>query len=665
MLRTNTNFETYRLSSQKAPIWVVEFDGIGTYFSSGPFSGITSDYKKHLKSLQMTNPHADPLAFHTELGGVDFEIINKDNVIRGLMTNTFIGRKVIVKIGYQELAITDFTTFENMVITNFELLDDLMTYKFKARNKLITKKRIFACLGKTYLTADENGVDTTINVADTSTFQAAAAAPWGENSNTYIVIDNECMRYTAKTANTFTVVRHGFNTDPSTHAEGAEVREIMFFVDDSESNGLTLLLQVLVTGGNPVDLAAYDVGLDGWGLGLNEDFIDSNQMENELGHYGKWGGELGCDRYFLIDPKDGIEDGFEWLEKNILKLVPAYFIITDEGKLGLRAWDSFGAKEGLETLDENVLMKPSIELKSTSYMTHFELHGTYNPASNTYSTIREFELAEASALHGELDRLVLKFPTYQTQAQLANYVARLQERIFGRLAIPFVEIKLTGNMKTQLLQSGDLVNITNSKIPDLSDGFSTWSEEGSEVVKTSMNYHKGVIQNEIIAHCIETREMADFQDIHVFDEDDIAASGNTTITRSADHAENNLEAADGYIDQSIYSATNVMVTLELELPDAGGPPELGVYITVYIKCQSPINTDIKEIEKRIYYNFDKKGKQYTQLYCLGMAKTQFARIRVDWTSSSVEPIDEPTSVKLVRVKFWDWKGTVNTTDLKG
>jgi len=40
MLRTTTNFDTANELKQKQPVWIVDFDGIATKFSSGDPSDI-------------------------------------------------------------------------------------------------------------------------------------------------------------------------------------------------------------------------------------------------------------------------------------------------------------------------------------------------------------------------------------------------------------------------------------------------------------------------------------------------------------------------------------------------------------------------------------------------------------------------------------------------
>lgn len=812
MIKSNSTFDTCNETATKKPVWVVVFDSIGTYFSSGTFSGITSDYKKYLVNMNVIQVSTNMLNFRTELGGFEFEIIDKDGVVRALFSNNFSNRKVTAKIGFQELAIGNFLDLPEAYIVDFGVRHDCITYWFKCRNKLSQIKPIMGNVGNEYLQTDmddvaeqitnstvetaiptmnsqalittmgcvvarDNGqahagswsvkltgstvtgqtefetyfdgnatqqglnagrryyisvwvylvsgqdmdkisllfdnsggdteldstttqdswVELTGYVSDltvhplkikaedqnaagnlftefcyvddwsmteciyitTASFSTGGSADWG--SNTYVKIDNEIMGYGEKNGASYLgiITRAQLGTEIAEHKDGAKAYEIISV--DEEHHGLTFLLGLLTTTAAGTN-GNYDIGRAGWGLEIDDALIDINQILSEWGNYGKWGNDGANDNDFKLvrDSVNEVPDGLTWIERNLLKLWPAYFFITEDSTLGIKMWDVQGQNGGVKTLTtDDIIGNPSIEIRGNDIITHIEIKGDYNCGEGSWDDIQEYEQDQGYAIWGEKKRIQLQ-QTSSDEHWFGDTFARDRalERFFGRFGNPPVRAKMRTILEGQLVQIGDCVDITHTKTPLFRTQAQGWTREGHEVIAVNTDYRVAQIQPYIIAENILGFEEADIQDIHVFEEDDL---DDATLSEDANHAAGTLQGADAYIDQSTYDATNVMIELELTLPDEGGG-NVSRYITVYIKCQNPADTDIKEIEKRVYYDETASGKQKTQLYCLGMTSTTFARVRVDWTAHSGS--HAPTALKVTQIKFWDFKGTTTTTELK-
>ena len=155
MIKTSSNFDTYNDATGSKPVWIIKFSFSANYYSSGSFADEGSyTVKKIAGSLRHIGMTADLLNFHTDFGGYDFELMDIDDEVRGLLSNDIINDSVTVYIGYQELNLADFIQLPIAVIKSYGLKDDLVTYWFKARINLLPTKPIFQNMGRTFLVAN-------------------------------------------------------------------------------------------------------------------------------------------------------------------------------------------------------------------------------------------------------------------------------------------------------------------------------------------------------------------------------------------------------------------------------------------------------------------------------------------------------------------------------
>jgi len=82
LLRTNTNFDTYNDSAQKAPIVMVVINGFTNTYTNGTFSGIAGTDKKLIKNVKLLGGEVDLLRFETSAFGIDFDIVDVDSVFK-------------------------------------------------------------------------------------------------------------------------------------------------------------------------------------------------------------------------------------------------------------------------------------------------------------------------------------------------------------------------------------------------------------------------------------------------------------------------------------------------------------------------------------------------------------------------------------------------------
>ena len=671
MLVTTSNFDTGNASTTKEPVWVVQFSGIATYFTSGTFSGITSSYKKYLRDFILEPGRIDLWGCHTEFYSFDFEIVDdSSNTVLGLLnTNNMSGKAVTAKIGYQSLAITDFVSLPNCVIEKINIEENYGVYHFYCVHKYnFIKRPIFRGIGITELTEEIDRTEKDWDVTSTASFTPVAGANWG----IYVRCGNEiCGPVTAYTGGNQINLSADLNVriigagERTTHEEDETIYEVMDLTIGSVADTILQILTTTSAGTN----GDYDLGIAGWGMGLDVGEIDVNQIVNELGDYGKWadGGDF-AQRSMFVDTGILIDDGLEWIENNILKWIPAYFCITENGKLGVRVWDVRGNTEGAITVVENEINGwPEIESLEGDVLTHLE-YRTPNYVmrlGRQGNSITEYQCDESNTAYTERKRHLLDLDcdgSSLTQFQ----IDRILERFFGYWGNPVAKINMGTFLKHQILLPGDIVNITHSDMPLIRTGSKGWTTEACMVVGGRIHYSAGKITPVYELHNIFMTEGSDVQDVHVWSESGI---DDTSLSKEADHAQNNLTANDAYLAQSTYDATNVMVEIEVT-PPGNGAGQDDRYITLYIQVQNVVDTNIKEEEKRFYYDETSSTAVKREFYVLNptddaafpMTANTYAQVRVHWTATSGGT--DPTSVKLTKVKFWDFKATISSTTIE-
>ena len=716
MFLSNANFNTYNALAQKKPVVVVQFSGIATYFCTGTFSGITSDYKKLLRSVRVKPSTVDPLKFRIEASSVEFEI--QDNSSGTALTlfnaNNMLARMVTVKIGFQELAISDFITLETQYIDSMSVQPHKI-FGFETKGKLVfdTVKNIFLKYGFATHVGNVAGTDDHIHVYEheTDRFTTPGAAPWGDETNTWLRIDSQFLEYDSRTESAEVI--DGIMTDilalaataNTAHGHGAPVKEVFKIVS---SGGFKFLMNLLTStnGGANGD---WDTGADEWGMGISISLFDFNQIRNEIGGLtSKWGDTGNVfDHKWLVLPAEFVDqvgnggsvsasfngmipnvkfsapeytakfssvNALDWIEQNILPLFPAYFIITDRGKIGIRVWDVGEAGDYVAEITESEIISiDKLEIMDQeSCITHIVVNKKMIEQGNseqTYST--RYQCNASDTAYGERRQHTMGYWDMDSEP-LQFYINRMMERVFGRHGNPPVKIKMKVFLKHQLLQGGDKVAVSHSKLPNVATGTYGWTQKVCEIAEIKPEYGS---DNRVNLTLMDYNgvEFADVNDIHVWNEAALdvqvgLGEARKILLEDAANAAA-LDANDAFLDQATYKATHVMCEFELTLPATGGGVD-DAYITVTIHVQTPEATDIKTQTKRIYYDETASGTQKTQLYVLNLldeatypltSQTPL-RVKCDWTAHS--GANAPSAVEMTQVKFWDFKATISAETIR-
>jgi len=657
MLRTSTNFDTYNQAANKKPVWVIEIDGIATKFASGTFGDIDANYKKLLKKMVVNNGQLDRLKHHITFPNINFTILEQDETLLDLMNaNAFIGKKITAKIGFQELNIADFADLVPCYIKEVRFIDDYQYLEINAQHRLAGLKHpIFGGMATATLGADLTYAGTTVTVDATASFTAAGSATWNETGITFISIDDELMEYTAKpSGTTFTVTRGSYGKQQK-HNQGATVYETVYFHHYAKT--LMRLLTTTSAGTN----GSYDLGIADYGLGIDVSEVDTNQILNEVGPYGKLEGATNRGGY--VNPDETIENGLDWIEKNILNVMHGYFIITPENKLGVKLGDMVGDNYpdyALTADDINEL--PVYEQQFDKNITHARIMNViYGTGQEVYKY--EYQAASYSVYGKSRNMMMIKLPNLFTFFPWDDIddTGCLLERFFGMYGDPMALITLQTKLEHQVLRPGDQLKLTHAKIPDIQAGSLGITNKGMEVTESIITYQDGKISPKVVCewpNSVDNGSMA--LTMAIWNEADI---DDTTLTRDADKAEDNLQAADAYLDignSPLYYIGWLVVEFTITPPGDDEAGSDGRYITIYLQGQQLTDTNDWEIERRVYYD-ERSSDEFTAEVGYYMKGSNYvAELRAHWTATSGGT--DPT-VKMTKVKMLRFNSSITETGL--
>jgi len=724
MYSPSANFLIYNALLQRKPVVVVQFAGIATYFCNGLFSGITSAYKKFLRAVKITPAAVDPVKFQTEASSVEFEIHDDSSgtVLALWAANNMLAKQVTVKLGFQQLAISDFLTLETQYVDDFEYRPHKI-WKVNTKGKLVFElvTNIFLKYGYASHVGNCAASDDHIHVYDHEgrRFTTAATPPWGEGTQTYLqigpsqLVDYDSIVESAEVVDGITTdIINSVATIGSAHGHNEPVREVFKVF----SHGVFTFLMNILTTTNAGTNGDWDCGADYWGMGISISLIDFNQIRNEIsGATSKWG-DTGNDWhcYWVIYPSEFCEvsgsgggssyrfsgggtpmgygpaampeysmklqsvNGLDWIEKNILPLLPAHFITTKNGKIGIRVWDvgASGDYDAEITEDDIISIEKMPMMDKEATLTHIGITSKKiaNDGNGITFSSEKYQCDAADTAYGEQRCGQVEYWPWGPGGlePIQFYMNRMMERYFGKYGNPPVEIKMKVHHKHHLLLPGDRVAVTHSKFPKVSTGTYGWSKVVCEVLKVDADYGEDDLVNLTLVNHNDV-EFADNQDVHIWSETDLdtqvgAGEARKILLEDATNAAG-LDANDSFLDQSTYSATHVMVEFELTLPAAGGGVD-DAYITVTIHVQDPEGTDLKTQTKRIYYDETATGTQKTALYVLNLSDdagypltaTNVKRVKCDWTAHS--GANAPSAVEMTQVKYWNFKATISSETIR-
>jgi hypothetical protein len=223
-------FHSANVAPQKSPRFVVAiiFDVASIYITS--HTGITTVpgvvIDGALRNPSAISQRIVPDEGRTEIGAMSFDVVDLESQLTEEFRDKLAGgaglrgKEVRLYVGYEGMDFTAFQRFQTQVVSDVSFDDG--TYHVQCRDITREQRKEIFEPKRTTLRDTVSASDTTIPVYDTSAFAMvrhgisysdAPSATVG-----YIKIDNEIIRYTGKTADSFTGCTRGvFNTVAVAH----------------------------------------------------------------------------------------------------------------------------------------------------------------------------------------------------------------------------------------------------------------------------------------------------------------------------------------------------------------------------------------------------------------------------------------------------------------
>lgn len=340
----------------------------------------------------------------------------------------------------------------------------------------------------------------TLSVLDARLFNLVTSVTHG--SSGFVKINDEVMRFNAKTNSTLTVPAGGrgmYSTAAAAHVINDTVDELIYL----NENPITMALKILESSGVASANGAFDAYPAAWGCNMkNVDAVD------EAGWLQI--GELltGLSPSHL--PGDGLqfefllESGVEakkFIEDSILKIIGSFGFVRADGSYSIRAYNDLAnaAKENAVAVlnEHNIVQWGDLSYSYTDLVSQMwieydefpKLSGKYLRAALFVDTISQKKWGAAKQLRYTAAGI-------PPDTVFVSQLYQRFQRVMARYSRPPMKIPLTLMPKMHALEIGDIVRVT-LPIRDLLTG--TTLDRAFEVISTALKPKTGEVAVECIA----------------------------------------------------------------------------------------------------------------------------------------------------------------------
>lgn len=412
----------------------------------------------------------------SEIGSFRFSLVDLNAAftekIRAKLQTDFEGirhKVVIFYDGYEGFDFTDFQVFQTQIVQHVTHLDGVYTVQCRDITRE-QRKDIFEPKFTTLRDSVDAAV-TTIPVYVTSTFELVEhGTSWSDAPGSavgYIRIENEIIRYTGKTSDSFTgCTRGALNTRAVEHAVDAgtsserrtKVEEYIYL----ELPAVKLAWAIL-TGDLYGDAAALP---SHWHLGIDISFFRESDFTG-----------IGLD---LWDPTDDSQalplrfeglkktDGKRFLEKEIYLPLGCYSPVYSDGTLGLRRLPALlGDAAPAVTLTEREVISHGELLHDDDGMHNvFRINWNWDTLKDAFTRITYYTDADSISIHGTADVKEYSFKGLHGSRHTDVVVAQRINALRDAYAHPPERISVTVQGSLSRLEIGDVVRLQLEHVRD-------------------------------------------------------------------------------------------------------------------------------------------------------------------------------------------------------
>jgi hypothetical protein len=455
----------------------------------------------------------DPINAKSEIGKISLKIQDTDAAFTTLVNTKLSGgdglrhKRVRLYLGYKGLAWSDYLLFQTQIIESWSYKDGVYTINCMDVQRT-SKKRIFEPK-TTFLDAEVNTAESAtfdegtgtgvVTVADTSDFSTvyhgagwedAASSTVGYIKISYGTDDYEVIRYTGKTATTFTGctggrfgTRRGLHTTDTSADDKRTVVEEYIYLDLPVPEMILLLL--IGTYGSYTLPSHWTMGIDSSYVnsasftGIGSDLWDTS--DETLGRRG---------RFKKLKP----QAGKEFIEKQLYRMIGCTPIIYNDGTLGIKRLSPINPKSGYNRIlnASNIVSYGELRHDASQVYNTFVVNWNYQLDKDDFTRQNIITDSVSIAAHQATDAIVMDMYGLDGTKHTSKAIKTMFDFLRQRYTGPPKLLELQVLFKESDLSVGDIVRVQLDQIRDSAEGTAS-IDQSFEVQKITVNPTSGLV----------------------------------------------------------------------------------------------------------------------------------------------------------------------------
>lgn len=484
MRQGSAAFEALDKASAKEPrrVVAISFDSDNTivwYFTSHTDTAVppgASVISGVLDSLSVISQRLDPDKAVASIGVISFGLIDAAGAVTDKLGEQLsIGRstrrqRVQVYEGYAGLAWADYHLIQTQIVDDIRF--ENVSYGFGCADVQRAMRKDIFDLATTTLAVSCGENDAVIEVYDTSKFQMVAhGSSYSDAPNLtvgYFTLEDEIVRYTGKTATTFTgCTRGALTTLPAAHSVDAnatpdrrtKVEEYVYLEMPAVKLEYAILTGVLHgQGGATLP--------PGWHMGVPTSFVrlsDFTGIGNDL--WNPADDSIGFHLRFAGEEKT---DGKQFIESQVNLILGCFMPIYNDGAAGLKRMSPLLAGAAyVRLLDEKNLVGWG-ELLHDFKSLHNIIQIDWNWEPSQGRTTRSTVLIDAASIatHGKSETLKLQSRGLHGNRHASTIIAQRFDAIRDRYTGPPLRFTVQALPSLNNLEVGDVARVRLANVKD-------------------------------------------------------------------------------------------------------------------------------------------------------------------------------------------------------
>lgn len=680
MPRTTTaNYDTLNTGAKK-PVGIIELldkdDAVLAKYSSGTFANIGSTgHKKYVSNIRVSTDSFD-LIGNPFVGATNIEAVIIDyglDVTSELNSGAVV--KLQAKIGFQGLNASDFVSLPVQQILSINLIgsnEDSLAWRIVSRDvRSILTGTIFkhATGAGDTLNGAMTDSATSITISDGTRWIDPGNLSAGNGNledwlKAGIKIESEYLGHTATTTTTtLTVSRAQFGSTARAYDDGTKLRQFFYTVTSNLDNPFTwadMLLHICHTsedgsGHAHYDLTGFDSNFAGFGLGMAEDEVETENIER-LGQLTNIWQRVLRDNFYVIEQPENAAD---WISRNILIPNGLVAYINESGKLDVKLIDIIEFGENFSssvTLDDDKIRNATLTLAYDQLRNNMEIIAD-TPIRYEYDTRLRGELDASVTAYGLSKPLTISAAVESASPvspalEEDNYIAERWLYLFGN--VPGL-VNASVNFENWIYTVGDFALLTWGKFPDPTAGTRGWSAKKAIIIGQNAFFDFAELGNCEFSYNLFSWEATDKVSSFYTRQDKIE-EGDITDTSATLSATETLsdppEAADAHYDfTSTVQADLWKVTMRITPPNSGSTEHT---IKLLLDAAEDSGGYMTRGRRRViirYNSGDSAAFTVKIMWAMG-ADNDCDRIYAQWYAASAGASERPTAVELIQVEYY-------------